>query len=492
MVPLPGGILSRTTTSMFHKVKGKNISLDDSRNTATWNPVQSGGLIFTERPLSANDPIILNLSGTGAVELGIMCCDPATLVGRVPESTSRLEKYHFLNDVKIHKRSCTMCIKLDDKTQEVISSYGGGQYRQDIDSNKNYWLLADVKYGIIELELKNHELSNQRHQFSEYCGSNIKRLNDPSCATSRRQSPASLCFLTKPVTTSQLYVLHCSPKPYQGTIPGRYYLVLRYTNQNPEEFRQNHEDMFDLLKSSESLSSGKPGWIQIEKFEKEDCTGNPVEVDYTGSSFVYKSSSGKRSTQNCQWDNNTPIWLVLELYGISVRLEALDKDMRRVDGANCRPCNRQASNVPEVVEETDRFLSLTLSESMLEVTAEPGLVSPGTQTDSFSLSSSTSQSYRCIDDPVSIGKAIQKNFTKLRDSFIVNDFLDYMFENDMMTKNEFEQLDGMLSSNRQQVTKRVLLLLSSRPVSKKFMLMALENTKQQFLVPLFFPDEEKE
>ena len=60
-----------------------------------------------------------------------------------------------------------------------------------------------------------------RHQFSDNCGGNMKILNDPTAATSQMKSPAALCFYSEPITTRVQYVLHCSPKAYQGTIPGR-------------------------------------------------------------------------------------------------------------------------------------------------------------------------------------------------------------------------------------------------------------------------------
>lgn len=476
---------------MFHKIKGKNIVLDDGRTSATWNPVHSGGLAFTENPLNANDPVRLSLSGTGAVELGVTWQDPGSLGSRVPESASRLDKYSFLNDVKIHKRSCTMCITLDDRTQEVISSYGGGQYRQNIDCENTYWLVVDVKYGSIDLQLINSGSQNQSHLFSAVCGSNIKRLNDHSSVQTQRHSPASLCFSAEPVTQGEQYVITCSPKSYQGTIPGRFYLLLRYTKQTPEQFSEKYKDMFNPRVRVDSLSSpGRQEWTEIEKFEKEDCIGNPVEVEYTGNSFVYKSSSGKRSSQNCRGDNDSKIWLVFELYGISAKLSVQDKNTRRVGSASCRQCNREIPSIPE----ESRELCLRQNDSMLEVNSEQDLASPGISSEASS-STARAQEIRSdqyIDDPVSVEKAIQKNFTKLRDDFMVRDFLDHMFESDMLTKHEFEHLQTTLDSNKIPVTRKVLMILSSRPVSKKFMLMALEKTKQQFLIPYFFPEEEKE
>lgn len=98
---------------MFHEVKGNNISLDRCRKTASWSPVQTGGLVFTETCIQPGHPVALKLEGTGAVELGVISYDPVTLQGNVPASANKLGNYLFLNDVKIHKRSCTMEIKLN-------------------------------------------------------------------------------------------------------------------------------------------------------------------------------------------------------------------------------------------------------------------------------------------------------------------------------------------------------------------------------------------
>ncbi|KAH3755322.1 hypothetical protein DPMN_190013 [Dreissena polymorpha] len=62
---------------MFHDVKGENVKLNSSRTTASWTPVKSGGLTFVSTPLTYERPLTLTLDGSGAVELGITCTDPA-------------------------------------------------------------------------------------------------------------------------------------------------------------------------------------------------------------------------------------------------------------------------------------------------------------------------------------------------------------------------------------------------------------------------------
>ncbi|XP_060590608.1 uncharacterized protein LOC132745669 [Ruditapes philippinarum] len=480
---------------MFHEVKGKNITFDKNRTTAIWSPVQTGGLLFTEKPLTISDPVTLTLQGSGAVELGITQVDPGTLRGKVPESSSQLEKYHFLNDVKIHKRTCAMCIRVDEVAREVVSSYGGGQYKQGIDLNEQYWLVADVKYGAVDLKLDNSGNNHIRHLFSELCGGNIKVLNDPTAATSQTKSPAALCFYSEPVETQKQYVLHCSPKAYHGTIPGRYYVLMRYTNQSPLEFRRHNEDKFDILNQRESLSSSKPDWFQIEKFEKDDCAGNPIIVEFTGDSFIYKTASGKRSRQNCRANTDSEVWLVFELYGISARLEIINISNRHVVGGGCTNVSlTQGGNlaVTCIREETENDINnIPSNNSENDLTGSytaSGYNIPGPVRHPDLVTQAASQ----IDDPVSLEKAIQKNFTTLRDSFIVDEFIDNMFENEVITRTEFQQLELVCQQDKTKATKKVLMSLSLRPVSKKFIMTALEKTKQQFLAQYFFPEEEKE
>lgn len=254
----------------------------------------------------------------------------------------------------------------------------------------------------------------------------------------------------------------------------RYYILIRYTNQTPEEFQEHNEEKFDVSKQNGSgPSTATSDWYQIEKFEKEDCTGNPIIVEYTGDSFRYKTASGKHNIQICSTNCNSANWLVFELYGVSARLEIINVSDRRggevhVDGGS------------SIVEGGSMTAVATCNVEDIPSDTPKPVRHPDTP------------DTHPIEDPVLLERAIQKNFTRLRDSFNVNEFIDYMFESDMLTFQDFQMLGAMSNENQPKATKSVLMNLSARPVSKKFMLMALEKTKQSFLATLFFPDEEKE
>ena len=183
------------------------------------------------------------------------------------------------------------------------------------------------------------------------------------------------------------------------------------------------------------------------------------------------------------------------MYGVSARLEVINvTDRHGVSDHRINVSLTEGGNVgiPSIQEESEDEAANNLVNNFQ--TSLPGFqtASRCTLPQPVRHHDTETPAATNIDDPVSLDKAIQKNFTKLRDTFIVDEFIDYMFENDLLTRTELQQLETTCQNDKTKATKKVLMNLSARPVSKKFMLMALENTKQQFLGQLFFPEEEKE
>lgn len=93
------------------------MTLDKTKKTASWHPKYSGGIAFTDKPLLADDVIIVTFEGSGAIELGLTTTDPSDLSNDTPISVDKLADYRFLNDIKLHRRSCTLHISLDESKQ---------------------------------------------------------------------------------------------------------------------------------------------------------------------------------------------------------------------------------------------------------------------------------------------------------------------------------------------------------------------------------------
>ncbi|WAR14512.1 hypothetical protein MAR_004617 [Mya arenaria] len=459
---------------MFHEIKGKNVAYDRDHSHASWTPIQSGGIVFTARPLTGFEPVTLTLEGTGAIELGITTKDPQSLGGAVPETTQLLEGYHFLNDVKIHKRKCTMSINLDESAMEVVSSYGGGHYKHRIQSNTDYFVVAEVKYGAVELRLEATGNDNTRQEFSENHGRNIKRLNNPAVTTSLHKSPAALCFVSEPLSPEVTIKLSCTPKPYQSTIPGRFYLLLRYTKQDPREFQIKNRGKFDV---SVPLGDNdeEPAWLQIEKLEKDECTGNAVVLKFTGEAIDIWSAKGRRKRTTCHLRANEKVWLVLELYGITVRVET-----SFLEGPS--PSHFLCPDIPEDPYENSAVHAYYRYDTPSEHENEALPV----QGPTFVPASTAPPA--SPEDPVYLKDVIQKHFTYLKNNFTVTDVIDHMYENKMITHTE---LTSIASHQPAMQTRSVLVnILSNRPVSKKAFINALNKTHQEFLIEKFFPEKD--
>lgn len=104
---------------MFHDTKGCNVVLTGSKSEAAWKPNQTGGLAFSDRPLTHLEKVTITFNGSGAAELGLTTVDPATLESEVPNDVGNLKGYLFLNDIKLHKRTCKMEIVLDEQAKVV-------------------------------------------------------------------------------------------------------------------------------------------------------------------------------------------------------------------------------------------------------------------------------------------------------------------------------------------------------------------------------------
>lgn len=427
---------------MFHDIKGVNISTDRKKVTASWNPKKSWGVLFVEKQIIEQQPIILQIQGSGALELGITTTNPTSLRNCVPTSLGDLEVYYCLNDVKLHRRSCNMKLEIDLRKQEVISSFGGGEYRQKIARDQCYWITADMKYGDMELQLKNQDDDNMAYTFSDVCGTNIKRLNDPTIVTSLRKSPAAYCFLSQPLEPNMQLSLKCLPKSYQGIIPGRYYVKLFYTHKSPNEIISQMPNMYSLQDSPNNI-------VQcFTILEKEECIGPPIKVSLTEYMLTYVTSSGTERSQMLEYAED--VWLAFELFGVSLALEVHGKFDRCAIESHSVECD---------------FQPIVHSDNTL-----------------------TAQ----MDDPVNLETAIQKNFVKLKKDLMAKEFIDYMFESKLITGQELTRLTTLSEQDPALANKDVLMKLSKGNISKKFLFKALEETSQLHLLKYFLPEGTKE
>jgi len=164
--------------------------------------------------------------------------------------------------------------------------------------------------------------------------------------------------------------------------------------------------------------------------------GDGVMVKRDGGQITVTSGTGE--VTKCSLDEEQKAWLVFELYGVTVKARVMSPgvEQRDVNGS--------------------------------EEAVWGGQTLPSRNT---------------IADPVLLQEGIQSNFIVLLDSLNLPEFLDHLFEGEMITRVEVGRLHEM---DRLTATRTLLLsILSVRPVSKKAFINALEKTLQGFLIEKF-------
>lgn len=195
-------------------------------------------------------------------------------------------------------------------------------------------------------------------------------------------------------------------------------------------------------------------WRHFEKLEKGECTDNAVSVRYTGKELQLLTGS---ELKNCVSNVGRPVWLVFELYGISVK--ASSGDAPAYNSVQITSDSSVPVRHPDVVGQN------------IPIGPEP----PRTKLN---------------DNAVSLQKAIQRNIVYLKENLRVDEVIDHLFQAEVITPQEYSALQDVEKS---RATTRVLMdILSKRLISKRLFIDILEKTCQSFLIPIFFPENEKE
>lgn len=223
----------------------------------------------------------------------------------------------------------------------------------------------------------------------------------------------------------------------------RYYLLIKCLDIDPEEFANRFPSKLDLRYgvTSDEATSSMPS-AEIVKLEKEHCTESVVKIRRTKDHITVTSRTNEETTSFLSAERN--VWLVFELYGVRVKIE----EETLVEG-----CQNAASD-----------------EGCVEADTGPGASR--------------------LADPVNLQEPIRQNFTSLLNSLEIKELLDHLYEENILTERE---LDELHEADKTRATRRLLVnILSKRPVSKKALEKALKDTKQDFLIGKFFSEAPKE
>lgn len=195
-------------------------------------------------------------------------------------------------------------------------------------------------------------------------------------------------------------------------------------------------------------------WRHFEKLEKGECTDNAISVRYTGKELQLSTGS---ELKKCVPNVGRPVWLVFELYGISIKASSGDKPLY----------------------------------SSAQISSDSSVPVPHPDTFSQNIPSEPEPSRTNLnDDAVSLQKSIQRNIVYLKENLRVDEVIDHLYQAEVLTQQQYSALQGM---EKTKATAHVLVeILSRRLISKRLFIDILEKTCQPFLIPKFFPENEKE
>ncbi|XP_052800188.1 uncharacterized protein LOC128231415 isoform X2 [Mya arenaria] len=323
----------------FSSVCGQNVRLSSDRKTAKWEPRLSGGWVHCERPLQAGQTFTVQVEGSGHYDIGFVERDPQS------STNGRSSTFAQLNEVKIHKRACRILVTLDRNGKQVISKKSSGDTFIK-DTKGKIWLTVNLKFGDMVVSIFYPD--NTCTRLSSNHGTNVRLEDNKQKAMTVKKNPASVCYSSSPILIGEQLEFVCEPVKDGDKDPSRYEVSLLVHGDDPESLLRQHTHYIDTAVAN----TGNLPVTTIECLEKEDCYGC-INVSLVNETTVrYTFGRGNQAEQKLTSKATSGIWLILDLYRVTVILHKKNKRMagRDVcDGVVAEPRNEWGENTMEHV-----------------------------------------------------------------------------------------------------------------------------------------------
>ncbi|KAK3599791.1 hypothetical protein CHS0354_037278 [Potamilus streckersoni] len=315
----------------FHAIKGDNVQI--SGKTASWNPVTNWAIAFSRDPLSVGVPVILEIDGSGHIGLGVIHKDPKVLTDRLLSRPTDIQEYSQINEVKVHKRKCSIRFTLEPGGKTIVTYYSGKTYKQSVIPGTKVWLAVHVKFGDITLKL-----SHDREAEVDYNPviSEVKGINLEFCSDGKNEvrtvssNPAALCFIGKSLNIGEKMSFLCEPlKDIRGQLPRQFVLKIYVTNKNPKQLQQQYKNLFTITTTNKTV----PQWVCSEVMERKNFS-EQMTIERTVDSVIFTNGMNERIKEDISTYQRSELWIGLELYRVIVRqVEVCAVAMDTQDGA---------------------------------------------------------------------------------------------------------------------------------------------------------------
>ncbi|KAK3599790.1 hypothetical protein CHS0354_037276 [Potamilus streckersoni] len=461
--------------STFHEIKGDNVQI--AEDIARWNPVVNGAFAFSKKQLRAGVSVILEIEGSGRISLGIIKIDPLTLKNRPLYKLNDVSEYIQINEVRVHKRKCSIKYSLESGEGKVVAIYNNEKFTQSFKPGSEVWLAVYVKFGEVTMRLNSEAEADDSPVLSEVIGMNMEFCtNGKNEVKTVSSNPAAICFIGQPLKISQKISFFCEPlKDGRGEKPSRFYLKIYITDKDPKQLQKQHKNLFTVNTTNKSV----PQWVCTRVMDRDNCNGQ-VTIERAADHVIITNGMHERTREDVSADQKSDLWVALDLYRVLVRqVEICIVSMDRPDGASDGYITA-TSPIHQPTRSSESYASVTgkKSDSEEEIT-------PPVQEDDAVFDLPNFYPLIADEDQVRFECSFNGHFASLVSDLTGIELCDHLIALKVITMADFEKINSKHTSHGQN--RELLCLLSKRPVPRSKFIAALEKSGNSHLIKKFFP-----
>ncbi|KAL4225193.1 hypothetical protein ACF0H5_015884 [Mactra antiquata] len=330
----------------FSSMCGENIKLCNSLTTAEWNLKTSSGRLYIKDPLSPGQTVKLLFQGSGHCNVGYTTNDP-----NISSSTTTAACMGAieLKRLQFHKQYSILEMTLNKNKKEISASFRLGdqetkEERFKLSPKKPVWVSLDIRHGIMEVKAQTLDSPEKRVQFSCNHGKNVKLEEHSTIAKSLTVSPATTCFLDKPLNIGDILQFQCSPIQDQGRPAHIRSLKVQIFEKNPKCLAKECKCLFDA-----SEGQIRSPVTMIQELDRKESNGTINLCLVSPTLLECRTATNKNSSHDIKRISSDCLWVVLELFRVAVTITQYkpktteDKHANATESAikQCKPpdCN---------------------------------------------------------------------------------------------------------------------------------------------------------
>lgn len=491
----------------FSSDRGENICLSEDSAEASWFLRHSGNYIYASQSIEHGKEYSIEIEGSGHVDIGIVTVNPSSITG-----DDREPSFRRMNEVKVHKRKFSINVKLHEG--EVISNYNDEEYKIKLDQS-SAWLAIYPKFGEISAIIKCcrcNETESVKMNFSTTMGNNIRLEDNNTKAKTIYKSPGSICFPATKLKMMHKAVFQCSPLSENEKKPSRFHLKVMVHRENPILLVQDFKGTFDPRVKAMS----KPPWIYIDLLERDRCIGR-ISVSLSGDgSVVYSINEGHGKRVSLPFAADQGVWLVFELFRVSLRLIEYIEPSSAACGASgegaddfdstlLKRTSTDRNDQSDLGRNQGRSVDYT-SSNIQEDGASGNLnniyaglrdlqqgvkkLEEGMENLSSKIDTDRQNSIpkgQSIPNPFKL--KFRKNYGDLVRDLRADEFIDFLFQESIINKNLYEKVHSLAQSSKRDANIKLLQELLDKEIDRTVFERGLKQSEQNHLIPLFFPED---